>query len=481
MQSKKQLGLFSALFVAMGATLGTGIVLTYGSILSATGSILISLAGWIIAGLLIIPQMMIQGEMTSAYPHAGGPYAFFKQAKLKPASFMYGWCYAIWGWPFSIAFRAYVTFQFLDFLIQVLTGTKGAFFDPWILRTIAASAIIVFGILNYYSVKISALVNNILTISKIALLLLIIIVAFSAFNSNNFSWAIAQQVLSQGSPAYLWFKGLAFSVALAIWSYNGINTIAYMAPEFKNAQKTLPLVMILGTIIITVIYALFVIALGGLLSASQAINALNNGLGEDQIALLAIKQLHLEWIAITLIFLIFILSLSTVFTFTKIAPRLPYAMAKDGLFFKSFGKLNANNIPGLAIVFNTVFAALLTFIPYNTSFMLIFFTSGTAIMNLFISLVILKCWKNLDYKPLYKIKAPRLILTFSILSCLFVAGSGYYTAFSSISQNWWLIWAPICSLLTMSSAYPVYYGWIWWQKQIQLRKKTAVVSQKSPE
>ena len=139
--------------------------------------------------------------------------------------------------------------------------------------------------------------------------------------------------------------------------------------------------------------------------------------------------------AITLVFLIFVLSLSTVFTFTKVAPRLPYAMAQDQLFFKSFSKISKYNTPGIAILANTGLSALLSFVPFGTDFIVIFFTFGTAIMNLLISLVILKCAKNVDYNPIYKIKHRILVLTCSILSCTFVAVSGFYTAFSTISTN----------------------------------------------
>ena len=68
-----------------------------------------------------------------------------------------------------------------------------------------------------------------------------------------------------------------------------------MAPEFKNPQKTLPLVMIFGTVLIIIIYALFVIALGGLLSANEAINAVNDKtVNVNNIALLAIQKLNLQ-------------------------------------------------------------------------------------------------------------------------------------------------------------------------------------------
>ncbi len=455
MKSKKQLGIFSALFVALGATIGTGIVITQGSIVKATGSILISLIGWIIAGLLIVPQMMVQAEMVSAYPEAGGPYVFFKKARLKNMSFMYGWAYAIWGWPFSIAFRSYLTFIFLDTLIKSLTNFGG--FDPWILRTISALTIIAFGMINYFSVKMGTAVNNILAMGKIALMLLIIFVAFSNFNGANFSGDIAKSIIGDHNNIVLiWFKGIAISVALAIWSYNGINSIAYMAPEFKNAKRNLPIIMISGALIIIAIYALFVVAIGGLLSASDAIN---KGIVDENVVSEALKKFNVKWITDTLILLLFVLSISTVFTYTKVAPHLPYAMAKDGLFFKSFDKLNKYNTPGLAIIFNTLFAALLSFIPYDVKFTVVFFTFGTATVNFLISLTILRCSKNVDYNPVYQIKHRKFVLSCSILSCILVAASGVYTSILEISNNLLFIFAPIASLAILTSAFPVYTIW----------------------
>lgn len=454
MKTKKQLGIFSALFVAMGATIGTGIVVTQGSILTTTGSVLISLIGWVIAGLLIVPQMMVQGEMVSAYPDAGGPYVFYKKARLKSMSFMYGWSYAIWGWPFSIAFRGYITFTFLNFFIGSIIGY--APFDAWTLRAFTALTIIVFGAINYFSVKIGTIVNNFLSIGKLGLMFLIITVAFLGFNGGNFSGEIAKKVIGDGNIVLIWFKGIMLSVALAIWSYNGINTIAYMAPEFKNARRNLPIIMIGGALIIIAIYALFVIAIGGLLSANDAIN---QGIKPDNIVLEALKTLNFKWVTSTLIFLLFILSLSTVFTFTKVAPRLPYAMAQDGLFFKSFAKINKYNTPGIAIIFNTLFAALLSFIPYPIEFIVVFFTFGTAINNFMISLTILRCQKNADYKPIYRIKNRKLVLTLTILSCTFIAGSGLYTAITHINKEWWFIFAPFSSLVIIFSAFPVYAIW----------------------
>lgn len=455
---KPQLGLFSAIFVALGSTLGTGIIITHGSILATAGSIAIALIGWIIAGLLTIPQMMIQAEMVSAYPETGGPYVFFKKAKLKPVAFMYGWCYGIWGWPFSIAFRAFITFQFLDMLIRFTTNSdiNNFFLNPWILRTFACITIIIFGLVSYFSVKMGAIINNILTILKIGLLLIITTVAFTGFNSDNFNSRMINTLVGNQSTIELWFKGLTFAIALALWGYNGINAVAYMASEFKNPQKNLPIAMILSAIIITIIYALFVISMGGLLNVNEIINK-----NPDNISSIAIDKLNMKWVTLVLIFMLFILSLSSVFTAIKFAPRLPYAMAKDKLFFDIFARISPKwNSPSIAILANTFLAALLSFIPYTTKFIVIYFTFGAGLMNFFITLVILWCWKNKDYHPKYRMRFPILMLCLSITACFFAVGSGFYTSFKDIdNDNWILILAPVLSILSMISAYPVYYIW----------------------
>lgn len=458
---KRKITLFGAIFFALGSTLGTGIVATYGSVLVTTGSILISLIGWIIAGLLVIPQMIIQSEMVSAFPQAGGPYIFFKKAELKSVSFMYGWCYGIWGWPFSIAFRAYLTSLFFDLLLRNVMNIDYSFFNPWILRFFAFITIIIFGLISYFSVKWGTIVNNILTILKLLLFILFICIVFSKFNSSNFNIEITNILVGDDlNKVEIWFKGITFSIGLSIWSYNGINTVSYMAGEIKNPQKNLPLAMILSSVIIITLYSLFVISVGGLLAASEAINLVNNGTSPDNLIFIAVKKLNIKFVVVMLMILIFILSLGSVFTAIKFSPRLLYAMAKDNLFFTSFGKISKKwGSPSIAIILNTLIAGLLVFIPFNTKFIVIYFSFGTGLMNFFITLVIIKLWKNKDYNPTYKIRWKIFVLFLSIIGCIFAACSAFYTSIIDIQKNWILILAPLCSLITMVSAFPIYYIW----------------------
>ncbi len=426
----RKLGFWPALALAVGTTIGSGIFINSTTVAQSAGSPNIALWAWIIGGLICIPQMMVLAEMSSAYPKNGGGYVYLKEAGLKPIAFLYGWtCFLGMDTP-GISLVALSTVTYVAIFFPILNGLIGKF--------LAVALILILASIHFRSVKVGGFFQVLITALKVAPFAIIIGIGIFFIKGGNYSdVAVVTKI-----PAY---AGLVAGVSATTWAYSGMAGLLDMAGEFKNPGKTLPRAMIGSAGIITVIYTLVAFTVFGLLPFNKIIKTTTPITD-------ALKQLPvLGGIAPSMIaVLAIIVMLGCLSSLIMYQPRLEYAMAKDGLFFKKFGHVNSKfETPDFSIIVQVGISIILIF-STNIVTLLGYITLMQLIENAILYAAIFACRKKADYKPIYKCPAWILMTILSIGLCAWMAWGTF-------------IWAPIPGLVSaviiVATGLPCYYYW----------------------
>lgn len=361
----KELTLYGLIMVAIGSCIGSGIFVTPSQIAELIPSPLLILAVWAIGGLITLTGALTFGELGSMFPQAGGIYVFLREGYGGWLGFLYGWAYLVIITSGSIAVLALAFSHYLSFLIPMN--------DSWKVIT-GIIAIIIVTTLNVLRAKFGEIFSNIFTGLK---LLGILIIILAGFLFGNRELSFGEITFSTAGNS-----GLAgFGVALTgvLFSYGGWQHASFLAGETKNPSRNVPIAMITGALIVILIYLLVNVSYMLLLPVST-IKA------SGQIAAEAVTTI-LPSGGLIVAAIIAISTFGTMGIYTLSTPRIYYAMAEDGLFFKSLAKVHpVYKTPVNSIIAQSVWAIILllfwgTFedlITYTVSVEWIFFTLAAA-------------------------------------------------------------------------------------------------------
>lgn len=155
---KRKLGFWAALAIAVGTTVGSGIFSSVGAVAQASGSPLMTILAFVVGGLIIIPQMCVYAELSTAYPVDGADYIYIKNAGSRPLAFLSGWATFWANDPVSLSIMALAISNYINFLVPIspLTG-----------RLIGAVIIVLFMLLHIRSVEGGGAFQTIITAAKI--------------------------------------------------------------------------------------------------------------------------------------------------------------------------------------------------------------------------------------------------------------------------------------------------------------------------
>ena len=354
----KGLSLFDAVLLGIGTIVGSAIFLTSGDMVQAIPSGFWLIAVWVGAGLVALAGALTYGEMACLFPRAGGQYVYLKEAYGSLAGFLYGWTFFLIIWNGSNAAVATGFTEYLSYFIPSLSF-KHSLFRISLLgfplsvsygQMTSALAVSGFTFVNYFGLRYGKPVQNALTSLKIILFAFFIILGFAVGRGGHLS----AQVLFSKEALHL--SGVsAFGVALiaAVWTYDGWYSAASMASEVKNAKKNLARSMILAISAVIVIYVMvnfvFLYAL-----------PLNKIAGVTRIGEVASGALFGPLGAPLLSAVIVISAFGCLNSCIISGPRVYYAMAKDGLFFKGLAKVHPKyHSPGPAIIAQGIWSSLL--------------------------------------------------------------------------------------------------------------------------
>jgi len=361
----KELTLYGLIMVAIGSCIGSGIFVTPSQIAELIPSSSLILLVWALGGLVALTGALTFGELGALFPQAGGIYVFLREAYGGWLGFLYGWAYLIIITSGSIAVLSLAFSYYLSYIIPMSeTG----------MMITSITAIVVVTILNVLRAKFGEIFSNIFTGLKIVGILIIILVGFIFGDVENSFKTISFSTSSGAGIS-------AFGVALTgvLFSYGGWQHASFLAGETKNPARNVPVAMITGALIVTVIYLLVNTGYMLLLPVEDIVSS-------KKVAADAVSTI-LPFGGKLVAGIIAISTVGTMGIYTLSTPRIYYAMASDGLFFKSIAKVHPKfRTPIYAIILQSVWAILLllfwgtveNLITYTVSVEWIFFTLAAA-------------------------------------------------------------------------------------------------------
>ncbi len=338
-QLKRDLSLYGLTMIAVGASIGSGIFKTPARIAGLLQSPALIFSVWILGGVVAMAGALTLAELGGMFPNAGGIYIYIREAYGRAAAFFYGWANLLVINTGGLATVGLVFAAYLNILIPVN-------------QLFAAATLIVFStVVNIMGVKMGEIFSDIFSGLKILGIAFIVLLGLFFVSSHtaapNFSFS------SGAHPAHL---GEAFATALigVLYSYGGWQHATFLAGEAKNPGRTLPLGLIFGASIVTLLYITVNFAYLRLLPVADM--AASQAVASD--AVQTIIPQGGKWIAA----LIMCSTLGTMIIFTMTLPRVYFAMANDGLFFKQLATIHpVYRTPVVAIVVQAAWALVLLF------------------------------------------------------------------------------------------------------------------------
>jgi APA family basic amino acid/polyamine antiporter len=356
---ERRLGLFDAAMIMIGIVIGSGIFLTSGIMARDLPSAPLLLAAWIFGGLLTLTGALTYAELGAALPHAGGQYVYLREAYGPAAGFLYGWVLFLVYMTGGIAALALAFSEYLGYFVPscgpetvLLTARLPVVNATYTLSSgqISAAAVI-FGLslIHYFGVRFGQKLQNLLTLAKLAALAALVVLGFALGRGNAVDWAWDPT----GAGAGRLLAGFGVSLIAVAWAFDGWNNVNFVTGEIRSPSRNLPRALILGTLLITVLYAAANLVYLHALPLSEMS-------GEVRIAEKAASALFGPGAATLISALVLVSVFGAVNGSILAGPRVYYAMAKDGLFFRSAAVIHPRfKSPGASIAIQAVWAAAL--------------------------------------------------------------------------------------------------------------------------
>ena len=316
----RRIGLFDATMVVIGGIVGAGIFMNPAVVAKQLHSPALILGAWVFGGIISLLGAFIYAELSSVRPHVGGQYAYFREAFHPIVGFVYGWCLLLVSQSGGMAA---VAVTFAQYYCQ-LTGFAG---PPW---RVALTALAVLTIVNCLGVRTGTTVQTVLTVLKVVTIVALVTIGWILVKPYGESAGEGIAV----SPGDLGpFRQFGSAMVPVLFAYGGWQTACFVGGEVYNPQRNLPRALLWGIFGVIILYlSVSVVCLrafgpAGLAATSTpASDLMRKALGETGGRLIAAG--------------IVISTFGFLAQGMLTAPRVYFAMARDGMFFNVFGQVH---------------------------------------------------------------------------------------------------------------------------------------------
>ena len=384
---RREVGLFSATVLVVANMIGTGVFTTSGFVMGELGSSRLLLLVWAAGGIFALAGAFCYAELGAMFPKSGGDYVFLRESFGRTPAFLSGWVSLIVGFsaPVAAASIAFVGYFFgsaswtsSEWALVEVGGMRFLSVSPGTL--LACVVVVIFTVVHTRGMGLSTKVQNVLTAFKFILIAAFIIcgLCFGRGDAGNFS------AVTEGFSASA--GGLATSIVFVSFAYSGWNAAAYIGGEIKRPERNLPAALLIGTGLVTLLYLLVNSVYLYALKPAEMTGVVE--VGAKSAALLfggAAGQAFSIAVAVGL--------LSVISAMILAGPRVYYAMAKDGVFFEFFGRVDPLRssparavilqcVVSIAMILTTAFDTLLIYIGVLLSVSSIATVSGMVLLRL---------------------------------------------------------------------------------------------------
>ena len=318
----RRLGLWSAVAVLVGSTIGSGIFRTPAIIAARVPAPLPMFGVWVLGGLLALCGALTYAELAALFPRSGGVYVYIREGFGRLPAFLFGWTELL---LIRASALGAIATPFAEYLLRSLG------FDPKIepnatyVHYVAAAAIVLTATLNYVGVRWSSLILNLTTGAKYGALVLLVLLAFVLGQGDFTHFAQAGGATTPG------LFGLA--LVSVLWAYDGWGDLSFVGGEVRDPERNLPRALVIGTVGVIAIYLLVNAAYLYLIPIAQ--------MGQSPLVAADAAQLIVGRIGVGLVaVVVMIATFSTLLGSILTSPRIFFAMANDGLLFPQVARVH---------------------------------------------------------------------------------------------------------------------------------------------
>jgi APA family basic amino acid/polyamine antiporter len=372
------LGLLDSTMIVAGSMIGSGIFIVSAAMSRQLGSPGWLLVSWLVTGVLTIIGALSYGELAAMMPKAGGQYVYLREAFSPLWGFLYGWTLFLVIQTGTIAAVAVGFARFLgvlvpdqaisesSYIIKPIHLTSGYAISLSTAQLVGVLMIALLTWMNTQGLKLGKIVQNVFTTAKtgalIALIVLGVIVGYNAVAaSGNFGdlWTPRGKMESVGAglmatTAFGIFVGICVTQTQSLFSADAWNNITFTAGEVKNPKRNIPLSLAFGTLLVIALYLLANVAYLVTLPFETI-----QTVPSDRVATATAQTIFGGSGAKIMAIAIMVSTFGCNNGLILAGSRAYYAMARDGLFFKSSGTLNKNQVPAWGLLIQGIWAVLL--------------------------------------------------------------------------------------------------------------------------
>jgi APA family basic amino acid/polyamine antiporter len=433
---RRDLGLTAALAIVIGTVIGSGIFRVPQAMINSVGSVQLVFLVWVVGGALSLAGALTYAELAAAMPGAGGEYVYLTEAYGPLWGFMYSWTQM---WVAKSGSIATLATAFFEYTAHFIPEFEKVWFvlGPFSVRygqVFAMVLILLLGLINYFGVKIGGDVQVVVTAVKVGLIAFLILAGL--FYSHPAASAAP-------IPAPPLATGFIAALVAALWAYDGWNNVGMVASEVKNPKRNLPLALIGGTVAVIAIYMLANWAYFRVLTPAEV--------GAHKLVAAEMMQrvqgpTGAAAVSIAAMISIFAALNGSILT----GARVPYAAARDGLFFRAAARVHpAFHTPGVSIMMLSAWSSLLVLSgKYEELYTYVIFSSWILYAMATAAVFVLRR-KRPDLPRAYK------TLGYPVVPFLFLAGAAILEVSTLVHQPR----ESIAGILLILMGLPFYLYW----------------------
>ncbi len=404
--------MWASIAIVIGTAIGSGIFLVPSDMIKAVGSPAMVFVVWVFGGVLTLFGALTYAELSAAMPEAGGEYVYLTAAYGPFFGFIYGWTQTWVAKAASIATLATGFYTYLadffpglkavSYTIPLPIGPGGGSLEIRYGQLLGIGLILFLAAVNYLGVRVGGDVQVFVTVLKLGLIGGLIVAGLASSHGNTANFHTGMPADPGGIP------GFFAALVAALWAYDGWNNAGMLGSEIERPQRNLPLALISGTLMMIAVYLLtnlayFYVLSGPEVGASERVAAsmMHRVLGQPGAAVVSVAAMISIFAALN----------GSVLS----GSRVPFAMARDGLFFKSMSRVHpAFRTPGPSIALLGLWSCLLLLSgEYKQLYTLVIFPSWILYGMTAASVIVLRI-KRPDMDRPYR------VLGYPVVPALFV-------------------------------------------------------------
>lgn len=361
----RALGGWAAAAIVVGTMIGTGPFIVPAEMARDTGSASTVMLVWVVGGVLTLFGALSVAELGAAVPEAGGTYAYLNRGFSPVWGYLFGWIYCFLGAPASIGTISAGFMRFVGFLFPVVgkplfvwhftlpfSSHPYTFAFTWA-QPGAAVAIAAITFINCLGVRLGGRLQVVLTIIKVAAIAAVIAIGFFLGRGTWANFHASHAAAASAGVSVGGLSGFLTAMVGALWAYDGWINLTFVGSEIKNPGRNIPVSLIAGVAVVCALYFAMSLACFLVLPFSKI---LTSGVVASDLIARATGSSAANWLTIAMV----ICALGTLNSSILTNARVPYAMSRDGVFFRGLRNVNPTfRTPIRALIFQGIIASLL--------------------------------------------------------------------------------------------------------------------------